>query len=382
MITTSHPSAWPPVAGRSVLRAVGFGLLAAVGVAAAHAAFVAKTEYEAGWISMIVGAVVGLTVNFAKPEMHRIWVGATAAALTLVSLLLSEYLLVHYGDFVSVTEDPFLFLFWGLALFIAGRAGAANDSDEEEPRATQDTEMLDDDPVDDGAELDVDQTIGERGPEGAPNDGLESPASGQASGSEPVWNPSTVVGGPGSSDAMSPPSHGFGERRTRPDPELGVSWFIAGASIVALAVGLALVGVLHEWWAGQDANRRAAAGTNGLVDYADLKVGNCVRDMQSEEADLGLDVVDCASESHTDEVFGTFTLPRQSWPGEKRVDDLGWRGCDARFKRYVGTPVDDTDLDVYMTPPVKIGWPEDRVVVCTVSDSPEPHRGSLRNSNR
>ena len=217
-------------------------------------------------------------------------------------------------------------------------------------------------------------------------------ASGQASGSEPVWNPSTAVMGPGSSKSTPPPDHGFGDLRPRPGPNLHIGWVIVGASIVALAVGLAWVVILQECClggaspstpaAGQPAGQRAGEDTNGLVEYADLRAGDCVRDMQSSEADLGLDVVDCESKPHTDEVFGTFTLPRQSWPGQKRVDRLGWRGCDARFERYVGGSPDYTDLDVYMTPPVKISWPEDRVVVCTVTEGPGSHLGSLKNSHR
>ena len=133
---SDQPSVWPPVAGRSALRAVGFGLLAAVAVAAAHTVFVVKTEYEVVWVSAILGAVVGLTMRFSNPALHRIWVGVFAAALTLFSLMLSEYLLVRYSDFDSAREDPAQFFFWGLSLLVAAPAAAAKDDDEEKPVPT------------------------------------------------------------------------------------------------------------------------------------------------------------------------------------------------------------------------------------------------------
>jgi hypothetical protein len=385
-----------------VLRAVGFGLLTAVAVAVAHAEFVVWTENEFWWLSAILGAVVGLAVRLSKPELHHIWVRVIAIGLALLSLLLTEYLLVHYGDFESAWEDPFAFLFWGLSLLAAGQAAADNDSDDEEAEPSEGAKIVEDnpigkgDPIVEGAESALDRAdrawlLGMQ--DDSRDDVQDSPASGQAPGSEPVWNPSTAVTGSGSYALMPPPGDGIGHRRAGPGRELHVGWVIVGVSIVAIAVGAVTVGVLQEWGvsgagplahhtAGQPADQGAGEDTGALVDYVDLRVGDCVRDMQGKEADLGLDVVDCKSESHTDEVYGTFNLPRQRWPGEKRIEQLGWRGCDARFERYVGISVDYTYLDMYMASPAKSGWPNDRVVVCTVSNGPGSHLGSLRNANR
>ena len=81
---------------------------------------------------------------------------------------------------------------------------------------------------------------------------------------------------------------------------------------------------------------------------------------------------------HTDEVVGTFTLARQQWPGQKRVDQLAERGCRPRFEKYVGVPVDDSSLEWFSDSPVKIGWPEDRSVVCTAAGGFGASTGSVR----
>ena len=117
------------------------------------------------------------------------------------------------------------------------------------------------------------------------------------------------------------------------------------------------------------------------MDYPDLRVGDCVRDMDSEE-NLDLEVVSCET-PHTDEVVGTFTLPRQQWPGQKRVDQLAERGCRPRFEKYVGVPVDDSSLEWLSDSPVKIGWPEDRSVVCTAAHGfGATSTGSVRDTGR
>ena len=104
------------------------------------------------WVSAILGAVVGLTMRFSNPALHRIWVGVFAAALTLFSLLLSEYLLVRYSDFDSATGGPRRqFFFWGLSLLVAARAAAAKDDDEEEPVASDGTAALEGAAIGEGA---------------------------------------------------------------------------------------------------------------------------------------------------------------------------------------------------------------------------------------
>ena len=210
---------------------------------------------------------------------------------------------------------------------------------------------------------------------------LDAPARSSVGGSGPIWNPTTVNIGSHIPVSRPPTGYGVGDRRTRPGPNLHVGWVIAGASTLAVAVGLTVTGVWGDWPTARETegtNSRETEGT--LVDYPDLKAGDCVEDMESEE-NLDLLVVSC-KEPHTDEVIATFTLPQGKWPGAKKVDQLGWRGCASQFERYVGVPPEDSSLELYNITPLKIDWDYDRLVVCTVAEGFEPNTRSLRNAHR
>ncbi|MET0839534.1 MAG: septum formation family protein [Marmoricola sp.] len=180
-----------------------------------------------------------------------------------------------------------------------------------------------------------------------------------------------------------PPTGGFGDGRAEPGRKVHLGWVMVGVSTVAIAVGLGALGVASRsetpGSTRPPADAAAGEGTGRLVDYPDLRAGDCVRDMDTE--DLYFEVVSC-EQPHTDEVVGAFTIPRQDWPGQKRVDQLADRGCAPRFEKYVGVPVGESSLDLYSDAPVDIGWPEDRSVVCTVTDGFGATTGSLRDAGR
>ena len=48
----------------------------------------------------------------------------------------------------------------------------------------------------------------------------------------------------------------------------------------------------------------------------------------------------------------------------------------------MGLPVDDSSLEWYSDSPVKIGWPEDRSVVCTAAKGFGASTGSVRDTGR
>ena len=176
---------------------------------------------------------------------------------------------------------------------------------------------------------------------------------------------------------MIPPAgYEFGAARGRVLPKIDIGWVILVVAVFAILAAIAVEGMNDD----RSAEAGVSEGSGNSVEYADLKVGDCVQDMVSED-NYDLIVVDC-TKPHTDEVYATFTLPQEDWPGTREVDDLGWQGCDPRYEEYVGKAPDDSDLDQYIHPPVKAGWDEDRVVVCTVADGEEPTTGTLRNADR
>ena len=198
---------------------------------------------------------------------------------------------------------------------------------------------------------------------------LDAPEQSPPGKSGPVWNPSTANFDPDTPLATPGTAYKLGGR-THARTKLNVRWVIGGTCILTALLGLILV--LRGHWPS------SPEGT--LVDYPELKSGDCVEDMVSEET-LDLLVVSC-KEPHTDEVIATFTLPQGKWPGTAKVDLLSRQGCASAFERYVGVPPEDSSLELYDLPPLKIDWRYDRLVVCTVAEGFEPNTGSLRNANR
>lgn len=93
-----------------------------------------------------------------------------------------------------------------------------------------------------------------------------------------------------------------------------------------------------------------------------LVVGECFNDTSDEdEVARSSCTVD-----HDGELYGVVTLPAQTWPGDKKVGDLGEAACDEKFKTYVGIDVDDSELEPVAWYPERAGWNSgDRNVYCT-----------------
>ena len=337
----------PHASVASVAPVLACGLLAAAAAATVHAAFLVRTEYDFGWTAAILGAAVGVSVRLAKSGLHRIWLQVIAVVFTFASLLLSDYIVVRYADFQSFRDDPVRLLFWGVSMLVAWQSAGPGEPEEPEVQPYQR-------PAADGSSV---------GPREA--DHVDT-----GPGERPAAVPSPRVSG------EPRPTHGFGAPRVGPgqeqQPKTPTVWASAAVCLVALVATCASVVLLYQWTlAGQ-----------GLVGYSDLHVADCVRDMEPDNA-VRFEVVDCASVPHTDEVYATFTLPRHDWPGESAVEELAWEGCDNAYRGYVGSTLVATNLDQSMFAPLEDDWPEDRTVVCTVSDgSAATTLGSLRSTKR
>lgn len=121
------------------------GLLAAVVATIGWYLVVTLSGYQVGFVAVAVGWLIGTTVVFgARGRVSWPLVGA-AVAITLVSLAVSEYLILYHlvsemirveglgeielfqplevmVDVVisSITEDPVTLVFWAVALLVAG----------------------------------------------------------------------------------------------------------------------------------------------------------------------------------------------------------------------------------------------------------------------
>lgn len=102
----------------------------------------------------------------------------------------------------------------------------------------------------------------------------------------------------------------------------------------------------------------------------DLDVGDCFDDDGSGAGGALTDVpvVDC-DQPHDNEVFHTFEVEAQEFPGEDALVTRAEEECIPAFAEYVGAEHATTDLEVFPITPTEDGWDAgDREVMCALYD--------------
>lgn len=118
---------------------------------------------------------------------------------------------------------------------------------------------------------------------------------------------------------------------------------------------------------------RDATGGPRSLHVADLRVGDCIRDMRNVHG-MNLDVVPCAS-PHASELFATFDLPA----GLANTISDAKVGCDQRFEAYSGLkkPANDSYI-VFAAPLDGKGYSVDLGVLCFAYQVSDTTTGSVR----
>ena len=169
---------------------------------------------------------------------------------------------------------------------------------------------------------------------------------------------------PPSAPAPTPSSYGRFERRSEEGPGLRDRLTGGTLNLALIAAVLALIGgmlwVVGSWWFGDGEEPDGV-----FVEARDARVGDCVPSMAEGDVYV-VDVVDC-EDPHYAEAYAQFTLPDGSWPGDARVEELGYDGCAQRFEAFVGRPVGRSDLEFFPLLPTVDSWGDGREVVCWVA---------------
>jgi hypothetical protein len=93
---------------------------------------------------------------------------------------------------------------------------------------------------------------------------------------------------------------------------------------------------------------------------------------------LGVTVLPCTS-PHQAEVFATFLLPEQAWPGEDTVQAAAQAGCQTRISSYMNPQLTASALSQEYIYPDEITWTAGiRTVICDVRSDEGPITGSVR----
>jgi len=158
--------------------------------------------------------------------------------------------------------------------------------------------------------------------------------------------------------------------RSKDGRDHGRTMAISALVIVGLWVVLAIAViaiVLATDSERDDDGNVTAAGSETIVD---LRVGDCLPDVQESGEHYTTKVVPC-HEAHRAEVFGTFDLEGE-WTDQKEIDRLSDAGCLDRYAAYVGVPPRKSSLGLLVYRPVSArSFRADPGVVCiVVADKP------------
>ncbi|HLK00059.1 MAG TPA: septum formation family protein [Streptosporangiaceae bacterium] len=97
-----------------------------------------------------------------------------------------------------------------------------------------------------------------------------------------------------------------------------------------------------------------------------LRQGDC---FNLDHNDRSVSLLPCSS-PHDAEVFATFTLPAQPWPGVHMVQSQADAGCAARVSGYLGTTLTPNSLSRNATYPDSVTWQAGvRTVICTIGSA-------------
>ncbi len=128
----------------------------------------------------------------------------------------------------------------------------------------------------------------------------------------------------------------------------------------------------------------ALVACGGTEVATEASVGDCFQDPESEREVGELEKVDC-EEAHDNEVFAVFDLDDGAFPGTTELQALAQAGCAERFEGYVGSPLEESDLEVFGIAPTEETWDDadDREVICAAFAPDEPPlEGTIEDSER
>jgi hypothetical protein len=105
-----------------------------------------------------------------------------------------------------------------------------------------------------------------------------------------------------------------------------------------------------------------------------LQTGQCFNGQNG----LGVTVLSCSS-PHQAEVFATFLLAEQAWPGDDAVQSAAQAGCQTRISSYINPQLATSALSQEYIYPDEITWSAGiRTVICDVRSDEGLVIGSVR----
>lgn len=159
------------------------------------------------------------------------------------------------------------------------------------------------------------------------------------------------------------------------------SWsaFRSLAVFCVVVVGFGACSDDDDGQAGQD---ETTGGTEEDASVFDIAVGDCLTEDVAGGSVSEVPVVPC-DQPHTSEVYLTYTIEEESFPGADGIDRITQEQCMPAFETFVGRTYEESALEVTTLEPTSESWAQgDRELVCMVVDPAGEVTGSLEGANR
>lgn len=162
---------------------------------------------------------------------------------------------------------------------------------------------------------------------------------------------------------------------------------LAVSALSIAALGLTGCSVLNQFLPSSQPSRDADTGEivekQDNADVFSLRVGDCVNtDSTMADEISGLPMVPC-DQSHTDEVYFSYMVEGDEFPGEDAIIAEAEQKCVPAFEEFVGAGYQDSALDYWPMYPTEGSWSDgDREVLCLVYDPSAETVGSLAGAER
>lgn len=169
----------------------------------------------------------------------------------------------------------------------------------------------------------------------------------------------------------------IGLRRIKRGGLRGKGFAVAGLILSGLWTVLLVVGLLAFFLTEPERDPAGRVTQSGSESVFDLRVGDCMNDLEETAARFTVDVTPCAA-AHDAEAVSRFDLPDGDWPGMPYMTREATRRC----LDQVGSAAKDApridEIEAFYLHPTEESWRQqnDRTILC-IALYPSPRRGPL-----
>ena len=169
----------------------------------------------------------------------------------------------------------------------------------------------------------------------------------------------------------------IGLRRIKRRGLRGKGFAVAGLVLSGVWTLLIVVVLVIAFATDADRDTTGQVTDSGSESVFDLRVGDCMKDLEETDAQLTVDVMPCA-EPHDAEAVSQFHLPDGDWPGMPAMTREATRRClDEVGSAATGAPRVE-EIEAFYLHPTEESWQrqDDRTVLC-IALYPQPRTGGL-----